>query len=135
MLSISDLIGIAAGAFVILAFYAKEDVFLRSYAIVSNLLFIIYALMVWLWPILILHAILLPLNDVRLAKHKFRRVRSVDLQMTPDERARCQRDLAFDPHVWAVFGRAGGRCSKLAHFKPGDPVVLAGHDLEPEAVE
>lgn len=109
MLTISDLIGIAAGAFVILAFYAKEDVFLRSYAIVSNLLFIMYALMVWLWPILILHAILLPLNVVRLAQLKLRRVRSVDLQMTPDERARFQRDLAIDPHVWAVFGRAGGR--------------------------
>ncbi len=61
-----DWIGVAAGAFVVLAFYAKRPVSLRAFAIASNLLFILYAAPVGLWPVLILHAILLPLNVLRL---------------------------------------------------------------------
>ncbi len=62
----ADWIGVAAGVFVVLAFYAKRPMLLRAFAIASNLLFILYAVRVGLWPVLVLHAVLLPLNALRL---------------------------------------------------------------------
>lgn len=64
----ADWIGVAAGAFVVLAFYARRPMQLRLFAIASNLLFILYASFVGLWPVLVLHALLLPLNVVRLCE-------------------------------------------------------------------
>lgn len=61
-----EVIGILAGAFVILAFYARRARPLRTYAIISNVLFLAYAVLAGLFPVLLLHAILLPLNLVRL---------------------------------------------------------------------
>ncbi|MEL6167576.1 MAG: hypothetical protein AAFR35_02715 [Pseudomonadota bacterium] len=61
-----DLLGILAGLFVILAFYARHPARLRKYAIVSNLLFIAYGWVVGLAPVVVLHAVLLPLNWARL---------------------------------------------------------------------
>lgn len=63
-----DATGLAAGFFVILAFYMQDARNLRVCAIVSNLLFITYGAALTLWPILILHATLLPLNVVRLCQ-------------------------------------------------------------------
>lgn len=64
----ADAVGLAAGAFVILAFYSTDSRALRGFAITSNLLFILYGVMVQLWPIVLLHAILLPLNLLRLSQ-------------------------------------------------------------------
>lgn len=64
----SDCIGVAAGVMVVLAFHARRPVRLRLYAIGSNLLFILYAAMSGLWPVLVLHAVLLPLNLLRLCE-------------------------------------------------------------------
>ncbi|MGB5559014.1 MAG: hypothetical protein WBN04_13510 [Paracoccaceae bacterium] len=61
-----DFVGGLAGLFVILAFYARSPTRLRIFAILSNLLFILYAVAVGLWPVLVLHAVLLPLNLLRL---------------------------------------------------------------------
>lgn len=63
-----DCTGLGAGLFVILAFYMRVQLSLRVCAIVSNILFIIYGAALSLWPILILHAALLPLNAYRLAQ-------------------------------------------------------------------
>ncbi len=65
-MSDSDLLGWLAGAFVVATFYADDAVILRALAIVSNILFIIYALTEALMPVMVLHGILLPLNAVRL---------------------------------------------------------------------
>ncbi|MEM9344578.1 MAG: hypothetical protein AAGA87_16175 [Pseudomonadota bacterium] len=50
----------------ILAFHSTAPRWLRVFAIVSNVLFVVYGWQVGLWPIVLLHAILLPLNAVRL---------------------------------------------------------------------
>jgi CRP/FNR family transcriptional regulator, cyclic AMP receptor protein len=70
-----DFIGVLAGGFVILAFYAREPMHLRLYAITSNLLFIAYGAMDSLWPVLALHALLLPLNALRFWERWRRRIR------------------------------------------------------------
>lgn len=72
---IVDLVGILAGVFVILAFYAQAARPLRAYAILSNVLFMIYAVLEALVPVLLLHAILLPLNLARLRQIERRRRR------------------------------------------------------------
>ncbi|MCG6903346.1 MAG: hypothetical protein LJE68_11770 [Rhodobacter sp.] len=58
--------GLGAGFFVIMAFYMRDQRLLRACAIVSNLLFVIYAASLSLWPVLVLHLVLLPLNAYRL---------------------------------------------------------------------
>ncbi len=69
-----DWIGVAAGGFVVLAFYARRPMPLRAFAIASNLLFILYAALAGLWPVLALHAVLLPLNVQRLREGLRRRI-------------------------------------------------------------
>jgi CRP/FNR family cyclic AMP-dependent transcriptional regulator len=61
-----DLAGYTASALVFLAFYMKTMIPLRIVGIASNLAFITYAVGAQLYPVLILHAILLPLNSLRL---------------------------------------------------------------------
>lgn len=63
-----DIIGLGAGFFVILAFYMRDQLLLRVCALISNVLFVIYGFTLTLWPILILHAVLLPLNLLRLSQ-------------------------------------------------------------------
>lgn len=61
-----DVTGFLAGVFVVLAFYSTNAIALRGFAIVSNVLFVIYAVDRDLLPIAILHLVLLPLNLLRL---------------------------------------------------------------------
>jgi hypothetical protein len=63
---IIEMCGYLAGALVLLTFYTKTMIQLRYIAICSNFAFIIYALLVQLNPILVLHTLLLPLNVFRL---------------------------------------------------------------------
>lgn len=62
----SGTIGFVASGLVLAAFGMKDMVNLRVVAICSNIAFITYALVLNLLPILMLHAILLPLNGWRL---------------------------------------------------------------------
>lgn len=62
----ADILGLMAGFFVILAFHSHQQKPLRAFAIGSNLLFIAYGVLAGVMPILVLHAILLPLNFVRI---------------------------------------------------------------------
>jgi len=73
-LAASDLLGYAAAAMVLVTFLAQSITTLRTLAIVSNVLFIVYAALAWLPPVLVLHAVLLPLNAWRLwqAQHAAR---------------------------------------------------------------
>ena len=61
-------IGFMASGLVLAAFGMKDMVNLRIVAICSNFAFIVYALLLSLPPVLILHAVLLPLNGWRLAQ-------------------------------------------------------------------
>ena len=64
----SSAIGFVASALVLAAFGMKDMVNLRIVAICSNVAFIVYALVLNLPPIWILHALLLPLNGWRLVQ-------------------------------------------------------------------
>jgi hypothetical protein len=63
---ISELCGYSASVLVLLTFTTRNMRILRAIAILSNIAFLIYGTLDWLPPVLILHALLLPLNIVRL---------------------------------------------------------------------
>lgn len=65
---VSELLGYCAAALVFITFSLKSLVALRTVAIASNLMFIAYALVSGLTPILLLHAALLPTNVFRLCQ-------------------------------------------------------------------
>jgi hypothetical protein len=62
----SDLLGYSAAGLVLLTFLAQQLRTLRAIAIASNVLFIAYAIVAWLPPVLALHLLLLPINAWRL---------------------------------------------------------------------
>jgi hypothetical protein len=62
----TELLGYAAAVMVLATFSVRSIVALRVLAIASNLLFIGYAAFAHLPPVLTLHALLLPINVVRL---------------------------------------------------------------------
>ena len=64
----SDWLGYVAATLVFCSFYVKTMVALRLVAITSNMAFIGYAFAKGLYPVLILHIVLLPLNCVRLVQ-------------------------------------------------------------------
>ena len=64
----ADWLGYLAATLVFCSFYARTIVVLRLVAITSNMAFIGYAFAKGLYPVLILHVVLLPLNCVRLAQ-------------------------------------------------------------------
>jgi hypothetical protein len=61
-----DLAGYLACSLVFLTFYMKGMVPLRLIALCSNVAFLIYACALHLYPILILHGALIPVNIIRL---------------------------------------------------------------------
>src|SRR5882757_5935670 len=62
----TDLIGCVASALVLLTFYMNDMTTLRTAALCSNVVFIVYAASLQLMPILLLHSILIPINLWRL---------------------------------------------------------------------
>ena len=67
-LSISDGVGFSAAGLVLATFCMRSMSALRWVAIVSNVAFIAYAYLEGLAPVLVLHALLLPVNVCRLAQ-------------------------------------------------------------------
>jgi hypothetical protein len=65
-MALADLIGWVAAGLVLATFCAKRMASLRALAIVSNIAFVVYGYAAGLWPILVLHSIMLPLNVLRL---------------------------------------------------------------------
>jgi hypothetical protein len=61
-----DELGYFAASLVLATFCARTMIWLRSLAIASNGAFIVYAVSAHLWPILVLHTMMLPLNAMRL---------------------------------------------------------------------
>lgn len=60
-----DAVGYAASVLVATTFYMRTMLPLRRFAIASNLAFIVYGFLGQLYPVLILHLFLLPLNVIR----------------------------------------------------------------------
>lgn len=65
-MSIAELAGYVAALLVFLTFYMKTMIPLRIVGICSNCVFIAYGYLGGLYPVLVLHIILLPLNGLRL---------------------------------------------------------------------
>lgn len=65
-MALVDVVGWLAGALVLATFYLKTMIPLRTVAVVSNIAFAVYGLMVGAIPIVVLHCLLLPLNAIRL---------------------------------------------------------------------
>ena len=63
-----ELAGYTASALVFLTFYMKTMIPLRVVGILSNVVFMTYGLGGHIYPVFVLHAILLPLNCVRLVQ-------------------------------------------------------------------
>jgi CRP/FNR family transcriptional regulator, cyclic AMP receptor protein len=64
--TLTEVLGYAAAGLVLATFSVRSIAALRTLAIASNLLFIAYAACADLSPVLVLHALLLPLNALRL---------------------------------------------------------------------
>ena len=86
-MSITEMAGYLAAFLVFLTFYMKTMVPLRVIGICSNCAFIIYGYLGGLYPVLILHLILLPLNSLRLREM---------LRLTRQVRRATQGDLNMD---------------------------------------
>ncbi|HVI04896.1 MAG TPA: hypothetical protein VM711_02230 [Sphingomicrobium sp.] len=65
-MAFQDLVGWLAAALVLATFSARSMVPLRAIAVSSNVAFVAYASMAGLWPVLLLHVVMLPLNVARL---------------------------------------------------------------------
>ena len=61
-----DLIGYAAGAITLISMHRKTMIPLRTGAILGNATFLTFGLVAGIWPTAVLHAVLLPLNALRL---------------------------------------------------------------------
>ena len=66
-MSAIDLLGYSAALAVLATFCMSSIVHLRIVAILSNVLFVSYGLLAHLYPVFLLHAILLPINLLKLA--------------------------------------------------------------------
>ena len=86
-MSVAEFSGYLAAGLVFLTFYMKTMVPLRAIGICSNCAFIAYGYLGGLYPVLILHFILLPLNSFRLREM---------LQLTRHVRAAAQGDFSMD---------------------------------------
>jgi hypothetical protein len=71
-MSVGELVGWLAAGSMIATFSSKKKVTLRGFAVASNLLFILYGMSAQLFPILVLHLILLPINLVKFLNMKNR---------------------------------------------------------------
>jgi hypothetical protein len=58
----TDIIGLLAGIFVLVTFSMSSMLWLRFFAVASNVCFITYGISMDLLPIWLLHALLLPMN-------------------------------------------------------------------------
>ena len=105
-----QLVGYLASLLVFSTFYMKTMIPLRCVAIASNVAFLTYGFFAGLYPVFLLHTVLLPLNVFRL--HQMRRLR---------ERVRqsLDRDLSLEwilPFVKREFFK-----EKEPLFRKGDP--------------
>jgi hypothetical protein len=64
----TDIVGYLAAFAVLATFCMNTIVPLRGLAIVSNILFILYGVGAHLYPVLLLHAVLLPINVFKMVR-------------------------------------------------------------------
>ncbi len=142
-----DVLGYAASLLVLTTFCINTMLRLRWVAIGSNILFMLFGYLARIYPVMILHVILFPVNFVRLVQI----YRLVQSAVNPDGDADCTiyelserkgtgtllpepvirlRRPAADHHPAcgksaACQPRRGVTCPELARYRPGPPVTLA----------
>jgi hypothetical protein len=65
-----DFLGFAAALSVLASFSMSTILALRTLALLSNVLFVLYGLCAHIYPVLMLHVILLPINLIKLSRIK-----------------------------------------------------------------
>src|SRR5262249_15911846 len=105
-----QLVGYAASLLVFSTFYMKTMIPLRCVAITSNVAFLTYGYFAGLYPVFLLHAVLLPLNVLRL-RQMYR------LKERPREAL--QRELSLE--VLLPFVKRESFKGKVQLFHTGDP--------------
>jgi hypothetical protein len=73
-----NLLGFTAAVTVLASFCMTTIVSLRSMAIASNLLFILYGMLGSIYPVLLLHLTLLPINLIKLYRIRYRPPQTID---------------------------------------------------------
>ena len=71
-----DFLGFAAALSVLASFSMSTILALRTLAVLSNVLFILYGLCAHIYPVLMLHIILLPVNLIKLGRIKLNLARA-----------------------------------------------------------
>ena len=133
---LADFAGYLAAVLVFLTFYMKTMIPLRVVGICSNLAFIAYGYLDGLYPVLVLHVILLPLNGLRLMEM---------VRLTRQVRAAAQSGLDMDwlkPFTTShrtkagdVLFRKGDRADAMYVVVSGRyRIAELGHDILPGEV-
>ncbi len=107
-----EMIGYAASALVFLTFYMKTMIPLRVIGILSNVAFLAYGIGGRVYPVLILHAILLPLNCIRLVQMR---------ALIRNVREAAQGELSMEWLMPFMHRRHVAKGETL--FKRGDPAL------------
>ena len=121
---LTDALGYVAAGLVFATFYAQRMALLRALAIASNVAFIGYGFLHGLWPILILHSAMLPIN-IRRYRQLVREQRSTttaDARTPVPSRSTLLRDLITIALGWL---RPGGEW-----FRQQLPSMFAGGPLK-----
>jgi CRP/FNR family cyclic AMP-dependent transcriptional regulator len=107
-----ELAGYVASALVFVTFYMRTMIALRVTGILSNIAFMVYGLGGRVYPVFILHAILLPLNCIRLVQMRalIRKVRDA-----------AQGDLSMEWLLPFMQRRSAAKGETL--FRRGDPAT------------
>ena len=109
-LMLAQSLGYIASTLVFATFYMRTMLPLRGVAIASNVCFLAYGFWLGLWPVAILHALLLPLNAMRLGQMR---------KML--ENIRAARSTDVDLHAIARSFTPVRYTRGMALFRKGDP--------------
>lgn len=93
----SDILGWLAAGLTVATFSCVQPVPLRLCALAANLAFIAYGISAGLWPVLALHAVLLPINARRLLQAGGPRPRAGDAAAGPPAESGAASPLASRP--------------------------------------
>ena len=108
--------GYLASFLVLCTFYMRTMVPLRCLAIASNMAFLAYGLPLGLWPVAVLHALLLPLNILRLFQIR-RTLANIRLARTSEvEAGPLMSSLALERHAQGTVLFRKGDWGDRAYF-------------------
>ena len=85
-LSLIDFLGFVAALSVLASFCMTTILALRSFALLSNVLFIFYGLLAQVYPVFFLHLVLLPVNIAKLRRLQ------METRSLPDQRNGIERN-------------------------------------------